>query len=441
MGKAKTTKKAKKKRAKKGEEPLSITALEVENVLRLKCVRLTLDGRALVIEGGNEQGKSSLLRVVDILMAGKDAKTAKDPIHADADKGHIVGTFGDYIVRKDFTRGKSPVLTITNKVGRKLSAPQTILAGFLKYISLDISKFMEMSDREQVATLSEVMGFDSKEFDADHQRIYDARRDANRDVKRLTAQLSGLECDPTAPTDEVSVSELTKELSDIEQSNSEIQTAIRERNALANELAGAKEELADLEARVRSIKADIKARASALKSAEAEIKGRDVQDTAPIYEKIAAADAINEAVRAKARRQEVADELADAEKNAAEIQAALDEVESKREAARMKARAKLPLPELDITEDAVLYKGKPLSQAGSSAQLRVSVAIAIGLNRESRCKLLLIDDAEKLEAKNIEMVLEMAKDAGFDVWMTRVLNRPGEESAGSVVIEDGTLQA
>jgi hypothetical protein len=32
MGKAKTTKKAKKKRAKKGEEPLSITALEVENV-------------------------------------------------------------------------------------------------------------------------------------------------------------------------------------------------------------------------------------------------------------------------------------------------------------------------------------------------------------------------------------------------------------------------
>jgi hypothetical protein len=71
----------------------------------------------------------------------------------------------------------------------------------------------------------------------------------------------------------------------------------------------------------------------------------------------------------------------------------------------------------------------------------VSVAIAIGLNRESRCKLLLIDDAEKLEAKNIEMVLEMAKDAGFDVWMTRVLNRPGEESAGSVVIEDGTLQA
>jgi DNA repair exonuclease SbcCD ATPase subunit len=278
-------------------------------------------------------------------MAGKDAKTAKDPIHADADKGHIVGTFGDYIVRKDFTRGKSPVLTITNKVGRKLSAPQTILAGFLKYISLDISKFMEMSDREQVATLSEVMGFDSKEFDADHQRIYDARRDANRDVKRLTAQLSGLECDPTAPTDEVSVRELTKELSDIEQSNSEIQTAIRERNALANELAGAKEELADLEARVRSIKADIKARASALKSAEAEIKGRDVQDTAPIYEKIAAADAINEAVRAKARRQEVADELADAEKNAAEIQAALDEVESKREAARMKARAKLPLPD------------------------------------------------------------------------------------------------
>ncbi len=416
--------------------PLSLTSLEVANVLRLKAVKLKMSGNALVIEGGNEQGKSSVLRSLEILLGGKDAKSADEPLHGDAKKGYIVGTFGDLVVRKAFSKGRSPVLTVKAK-GKKQQSPQTILSKFLSHVSLNPLRFMEMDDRTKLATLSDVMGFDSSEFDKRHATLYEARRDANRDVKRLRAQMEGMECDETAPTEEINVADLMTELERSEDTNSERQLLEDTCKRLQRMAAEETERAAEFMAEAR--KAEDAAQRASEEAAEklAELKAMTEIDTSPIKQKIADADAINAAVRAKARRQEIADELANAESAVEGIAEDLAAVEEARETARLEAREKLPLEDLDITEDAVLYKGKPLSQAGSSAQLRVSVAVAMGLNKDKRIKLLLIDDAEKLDAKNTKVVLEMAAKAGFQVLMTRV----GTGSEGSVVIEDGMLTA
>ena len=84
----------------------------------------------------------------------------------------------------------------------------------------------------------------------------------------------------------------------------------------------------------------------------------------------------------------------------------------------------------------MLYKGKPLSQAGSSATALVSAAIAMALNKDSRVKLLLIDDAEKFDPPTTRKVLEMAHDNGFQVLMARV----GDGEKATVVIEDGAIK-
>jgi recombinational DNA repair ATPase RecF len=432
--KKKSTKKA--KPASKDDGSLSLMSLEVANILRLKAVSLKMDGDSLVIEGSNEQGKSSVLRAIEILLAGKEAKTPDEPINGDADTGHIIGTFGDFIVRKTFSRGKPPTLTIKMKDAGTLKAPQTILTNFLSHVSLNPLKFMDMDDREKLATLSDVMGFDSSEYDNEHQRLYDARRDANRDVKRLQAQLDGMECDDAAPKREINVAGLMTRLEKMEEHN----RAYAEERARHGELETLRTQyqrrLASLKEEIVNVKECLDATESDLAASDAILEGYSVKDTAKIRQKITDADAINESVRTKARMMEIAEELADAEHDAESINDALEEVAAAREKSRLAAREKLPMPELDITEDAVLYKGKPLSQAGSSAQLRVSVAVAMGLNQDKRIKLLLIDDAEKLDTENTNTVMEMAAEAGFQVLMTRV----GTGCEGSVVIEDGTLE-
>ena len=160
------------------------------------------------------------------------------------------------------------------------------------------------------------------------------------------------------------------------------------------------------------------------------------QDEAKIMEQITSADDINKKVRDNVEREKARRAADIANDNWQQTDVELKDATANREKARLAARENLPIPNLDISESAVLYKGKPLSQAGKSAELRVSVAVAIALNKDKRVKLLLIDDAEKLDADNVKVVMEMAHEAGFQVIMARV----GDGKTASVVIEDGEIK-
>ncbi|MDK1020056.1 MAG: AAA family ATPase [Candidatus Hydrogenedentes bacterium] len=445
--------------------PLSLTSLDVQNILRLKAVRLTLDpGGVLIIEGKNEAGKSSVLRSLEMLLSG-GKETPDAPIHGDATKGHIIATFGDIVVKKVFRKGKRPVLTITTADGARMQAPQTMLDKLLSHVSLDPVSFMNKSDREKTVILSDLMGFDSKEFDAEIERLYNLRRDANREAARLAAVADATTFHEDAPDEEVSVSALMTELQKRQAHNAtraEAAALVVDGSRLVAEARDAIEHVGQM---IRSVDlaittleqelADkrlerengIRARADAgaklanhqgtvseLKAAqEAIVPANEDEITA----KIAAADDINRQVRDNVERETARHAVDIADVNRRQADTELKAETDRREKARMEARKNLPIPDLDITADAVLYRGKPLSQAGGSAELRVSVAVAIALNKDKRVKLLLIDDAEKLDSDNVKVVMEMAREAEFQVIMCRV----GDGKTASVVIEDGEIKA
>jgi hypothetical protein len=432
-------------------EKLSLVSLEVENMLRLKAVKLMLDPKgALVIEGKNEQGKSSVLKSLEMLLSG-GKETPDEPIHGDATKGHIIATFGDIVVKKVFRKGKRPALTITTKEGARMQAPQTMLDKLLSHVSLDPVKFMDMDDREKTRVLSDIMGFDSAEFDAEIERLYNLRRDANREAKRLQAVAEATTFHEDAPDEEVSVSELMAELKKRQAQNAACAehrqdrdaTAIRleeARNVVTRAHADVKEAVEALEVARRSLK-DAETTVAQYESSVKEMTKLCVSDVPAdefeITEQIAAADETNAKVRANIEREKANQAVGVANDEAMKLHAQLEAAQASREKARLEARDRLPIPDLDITADAVLYKGKPLSQAGSSAELRVSVAVAMALNEDKRVKLLLIDDAEKLDSDNVKIVMEMAKEKGFQVLMARV----GSGETASVMIEDGQIKS
>lgn len=459
---------------------LFVRSLNIRNVLRVHAVNLKMErDSAVVIEGGNEQGKSSCLAALEIALGGMSA-VPPDPIREGAEQGSIIATLaprddseeGTLVISKVFRPSRKPALKVTLD-GKRQGRQQTTLDALLNRVALDPLKFMRMPDQEQRDILAALCGFDTAEIDARRQDLYDKRRDQNRVVAALNAQLKGSPGNPAGPTDEVTAGELVDELSAIQAHNAEIREAggrVKEREAAVthymskvarqdatikghittrNEL---REQLAELQKRIDAYgvtiadaRAEKDAAESALATATADYTAAvtafadmEIQDDTPVRARLAEIDATNKAARDNAAAAKIATQLKAATGKVTVLQAELDACGEERAAIVAEAADKLPIPDLSLSDNAVLYKGKPLSQAGKSAQLRLSVAVAIALNEDATVKFLAVDDAESLDHEHMTALLRQANEAGFQVLGARVLPEAGL-SDGALLIEDGEL--
>ena len=128
--------------AKRDKQPVKITALEVENVKRVKAVALDCSGQALTIIGGrNAQGKTSILDAIMWTLGGDRFKPT-DALRDGAEKmaTKIELTNGMTVER----RGASGALKVTSPDGK---GGQNLLNEFVSAIALDLPKFMHASNR------------------------------------------------------------------------------------------------------------------------------------------------------------------------------------------------------------------------------------------------------------------------------------------------------
>ncbi len=436
------------------DKPLSLISLEVENILRLKAFKMTMgpDG-VVVIEAKNEQGKSSAIKTLEMSLAGL-SEAPPDPLHGNAKKGYIIATFDGLVIKRVFRAGKPPALTVTNSDGSRVKAPQTLLDTLVNRACLRPTKLMEASDKEQVAIISEIMGFDSSDYDAEIERIFNLRTDANREAKRLQAVADATTFHDDAPDEEVSVSDLMAELQKRQAHNADCDTLQANvdhahadydgkttmRNMVRDEITELERQLADAKLKMERAQTDVREAGEARADAITRINNAERANTDEIGAQIQSADDINAKVRDNIEREQAMRAAHEADCEAIKLDASLDAEKTARTKARMEARDRLPVPGLDITEDCVLYNDKPFSQAGASAQLRVCVAVAIAGNKDKRVRMLLIDNGEKLDADSKQMVMEMAQEDGYQIVFTSVIARTEDASASSVVIEDGTLK-
>jgi len=429
------------------EKNLELIGFEIENLMRIRSLKVEVpDGGALVLGGDNESGKTSALRGLELHMAGGEAATAEDPIHGDAKNAKVLsrwkGNDGTrYVCEKQWkktNKGTKYKLVIRKNDSKKPEAsPQKLWSEFLDFHSLDPIKFLRQPESEQLKIITELSGVDLSPFAARREEAYEARKDANREVKRLEGALASTPYDANAPAKETSVKELTAELSKRREHNAEgaeLERAYQEATRAASDAAATLTKTGD---RIDELQAELdrllKAReeqAKALGTAdEAKKAAFDVfaafepADEDEIVEQIGALEDRNAKCRAKAAYNRLAAELNDA-KNAADArQADLDAVDAEEAEARATAEDKIPVAGLSIADGHVLYNGKPLSQAGRSASIRVACGIAMAKNRDSRVKLILIDDGETLSPQHQREIVEEATARGFLVIMTMVSGR------------------
>ncbi len=412
----------------------TIVRLEAQNVMRLRAVRIDADGKPVIVVGGkNGNGKSSVLRSIEMALGGKRAMPPK-PIRDGERRAEVtVQLSNGMIVTRTIDAAGGTKLVVTDAEGGKVRSPQAVLDKMFRTLAIDPLAMSRMRPAEQAAILREIAGVDTTELDGRRQATFDQRTDVNREVKRLKAQLDAAPHHPDAPAEEVSMAELASELELASEQNRDVRSKQDNLEDARRELDEAEDEVARLETELQRARKRRTVAADDLARAQQAAAAAELVDITPIRERMRTAEATNAKVRDNAARQKLLEEHREAQRRADALSDELDVIDEAR--AAMLAAAKLPIQGLGFDGEGVTLDGVPLEQASQAQQLRLWTAV--GFRQNPELKVLLVRSGSDLDEDSLRLLGELAAAEGGEVWLERVST--GQEC--SVVIEDGMVRA
>ena len=410
---------------------VTITALEAENVKRIKAVALTPAPTGLTLVGGNNnQGKTSVLDALAWALGGDRFRPNAAQRDGAVAPAHLKVTLSNGVIVE--RKGKNSTLTVTDPTGRR--SGQQLLNAFIEPLALDLPRFMEASDKEKADILLRIIGIGTELHvrDMEIKALYDKRTFTGQLAQQKKHFAEELISYPDAPEEPVSASDLIRQQQEILARNGENQR-------LRQNLAGLEEKarvLADRRTQLEQTLALLvkeqdevnESLCTARKSAE------NLQDesTAELEASIRGIEETNRKVRANLEKSRAEDEAA---RYASDYDKLTEAITQKR-ADRMALLngADLPLPELSVEDGALTYKGKHWRDMSGSAQLRVAAAIVRRLNPD--CGFVLLDKLEQMDMTTLTEFGRWLEAEHLQAIATRV-------STGSecqIIIEDGMVK-
>lgn len=400
---------------------IKINKLEIENVKRVKAVKIEPTENGLTIIGGNNnQGKTSVLDAIAWALGGDKYRPSKPQREGSIipPNLHIVMNNGLIVERK----GKNSTLKVTDPSGQK--GGQQLLNEFVEQLALDLPKFMEAPGREKAAVLLNIIGVGDRLalLEKQEKEAYSERQAIGRIADQKEKYAKEQPYYPDAPSEPVSPSELIKKQQDILAKNGENQRKRARLHELEQESQRVNEELAALLRKQDQVQADLE---TARKSAA------DLRDesTAELEASIANIEEINRKVRANLDKDK-------AEEDAREYRRQYEQLTKDIEATRKEktdllTNARLPLPELAVEDGELTYKGQKWDNMSGSDRLKVATAIVRELN--PKCGFVLLDKLEQMDRTTLQEFGQWLEAEGLQAIATRVST--GEEC--SILIEDG----
>lgn len=409
-------------------ESIKINKLEIENVKRIKAVKLEPSKNGLTIVGGNNnQGKTSVLDSIAWALGGEKYRPSEAQRQGSTipPNLHIVMSNGLIVERK----GKNSSLKVTDPEGNK--AGQQLLNEFVEQLALDLPKFMESSGKEKAQILLKIIGVGDQllNLEKNEQELYNQRLVTGQIADRKKKFADEQPYYPDVPEELISVSELIKEQQDILARNGENQRkrdyAIKlnaERNHLAEKVNSLKEELERYQKELIQVDHDM---TIAYKTAN------ELQDesTKELEESIANIEEINRKVRANLDKDKAEEDAQEYKNEYATLTKKIDDIRKAK--ANLLNSAELPLPELSVKDGELIYKGQKWDNMSGSDRLKVSTAIVRKLN--PKCGFVLLDKLEQMDMKTLQEFGEWLEQEGLQAIATRV--SIGGEC--SIIIEDG----
>lgn len=421
--------------------PIQINTLEVENLKRIKAVKIDCTGRALTIVGGrNGQGKTSVLDAIAYALGGAAYRPTEATREGSMVPPEIKVTLNNGLIVE--RRGKNSDLKVTDPA--KGRAGQQLLNDFIHQFALDLPKFMNAHSSEKAETLLKIIGVGDqlKVLEQAEKKAYDDRRAIGQIADQKKKYADEMPSYPNAPDAPISASELIQSQQAIllknEENKRKRENVVRIKNDIhfkAQGIIAKREEIERLKTQLKALESAHDELVKDLIVADKTAQVLQDESTAEIEQKLHDIDSINIKVRANLDKQKALDD-------ASEYQSKYDALTFKIEAIReQKSKlldgADLPLEGLSVQDGELTYNGQKWDCMSGSEQMRVATAIVRKLNPE--CGFVLLDKLEQMDLDTLREFGQWLESEGLQAIATRVST--GNEC--SIIIEDGsgTLEA
>lgn len=400
---------------------VKINKLEIENVKRVKAVKLEPTANGLTIIGGrNGQGKTSILDSIAWALGGNKYKPSQAQRQGSVlpPNLHIVLDNG-LEIRRD---GKNSDLKVIDPSGNK--AGQQLLNSFVEEFSINLPKFIEANSSDKAKTLLQIIGVGDQlaVLEQQENEKYNQRTTIGQIADQKKKFAAEQVYYPDAPKDLVSVSDLITQQQTILTKNGENARLRSQRDQLAQ----LKNNLDTEIDRLIAERADIEAK---LEIAEKSAMDLIDESTEQLEQNIAQVEQINLKVRANLDKDKANE---DAQNYKDQYDGLTSEIEGIRlEKTKLLDNADLPLPGLSVAEGELLYNGQKWDNMSGAEQLKVSTAIVRKLNPE--CGFILVDKLEQFDLETLKEFGQWAESEQLQIIATRVST--GDEC--SIIITDG----
>ncbi len=403
---------------------VTINKLEIENIKRVKAVKLEPSAAGLTIVGGkNSQGKTSVLDAITWALGGdryrpsqaqREGSVVPPYLHVELSNGVVVER-----------KGKNSDLKVIDRTGNK--AGQQLLNEFIEQLALDLPKFMQSTSKEKANTLLQIIGVGPQlyELEQKEKELYNQRLTIGQIADQKKKFAAEMPIYPEAPKDLVSPSELIMRQQEILARNGENQRKRQKKEQYAKEVE-------ILTTKAQEIMIKLEEAKKNLEIASSDALNLMDESTAELEESIANIETINRKVRANMDREKA--EI-DAQEYRSQYDSLTKQIHNTRKAKTdLLQNAVLPLPELTVEEGELLYKGFKWDNLSGSDQLKVATAIVRKLN--PACGFVLIDKLEQMDTDTLQTFGTWLEVEGLQAIATRVSS--GGEC--SIIIEDGYSQ-
>lgn len=410
------------------QESIKINSLELENVKRVKAVKLEPTASGLTVVGGkNNQGKTSVLDAIAWALGGakykpsqaqREGSLVEPQLHIELSNGMVVERLG-----------KNGSLKVTDPSGQK--GNQSLLDGFISQFALDLPKFMEADKNTKAKILLQIIGVGDKlsVFDKQESELYNRRTEIGRIADQKKKYADEMVQWDGVPEEIVSAAELIQQQQEILARNGRNQE-------LRNQVKNLEAQKTLLEQRIEEAQKALNAMHEQFaelmeKLSIANTNAKDLQDesTAELEESIANIDSTNAKVRDNLNKQRAQEEADEYKRQYGDLTTQIEEVRKSR--MELLNGVEMPLDDLSVQDGELIYKGQKWDNMSGSDQLKVATAIVRKTNPQ--CGFVLLDKLEQMDIDTMNEFGKWLQDNNLQAIATRVST--GDEC--SIFIEDG----
>lgn len=410
---------------------VKINALELENVKRIKAVKIDPKQNGLTIVGGdNNQGKTSVLDSIAWALGGDKNKPSNAAREGSTIPPVLKVTLSNGIIVE--RKGKNSSLKVTDPSGKK--AGQNLLNSFIEQLALDLPKFMNKTNKEKAEVLLNIIGVGEQlaVYQKQENELYQERLTVGRIADQKAKFAKEQPFFEDVPKDLVSPQDLINQQQAILAQNGENQRKREKVTQYEYQVKTLTDEVTRYEQMLNQKKEELNKATYDLSVSKTDALDLLDQSTDELEKNLAEIEETNRKVRANLDKEKAEEEAKGYKSQYDNLTNQIEDV--RKQKYDLLNNADLPLPELSIEDNELTYKGKKWDSMSGSDQLRVSTAIVRKLNPD--CGFVLLDKLEQMDLRTLTEFNAWLEQEGLQAIATRVST--GDEC--SVIIEDGYVK-